>query len=121
VSLRGFVAQFVVEVDQQLVIPLHEIHFDPLDAPFLELIGGGDKLIVKGFPDDPQNDAYVFLTGIRGQFLHIEFRDHIENVAELGDCYNPSSRRDFRKSAPMKLLEDSQVPHIRRPKRQLLA
>ena len=45
-ALRCFAADFMVEVDQQLIVPLHEIDFDSLDAPLRILIESGDQLVV---------------------------------------------------------------------------
>ena len=37
-ALRGFSAHFIVVVDQQLIVPLHKIDFEPLDTPLLVLV-----------------------------------------------------------------------------------
>src|ERR1700730_2398004 len=63
-ALSGLAAHLVVEVDQLLIIPLHEVNFDALDPPLLELIESGVKLIIERLPDNPQDDADVLLPGI---------------------------------------------------------
>src|SRR5467141_4733061 len=56
-TFGGFAANFMVEVDQQLIVALHEVDFDSLDAPLSILIESRDQLIVERLPNHPKNDS----------------------------------------------------------------
>ena len=82
-AFRSFAADFMVEVDQQLIVALHEIDFDTLDAPLGVLLESGDQLIVERLPDYPKNDAHVFFFGVSSQLLHIDFGNDVEHIPKL--------------------------------------
>jgi len=46
-ALRGFEADPAIEVHHHLVAALHEVDFNPLDAPLRILIESGNQLIVE--------------------------------------------------------------------------
>src|SRR5207253_5191879 len=51
-ALRGFAAHLIVEIDQLLVVALHEIDLDSFDSPLRVLIERWNQLIVERFPYD---------------------------------------------------------------------
>ena len=73
----------MIEVDQRLIIALHEINLDAFDSPFFKLIERGLELIVERFPYNPQDDANILLSGIGGEFFHIDFWNYVQHVPQL--------------------------------------
>src|SRR5262249_311618 len=82
-AFGAFGTQLMIEIHQQLVVALHEVNFDSLDSPLGVLIEGGPHLVGEGFPDYPKDYADVFLFGVPGQLLDVDFGNDVANVAKL--------------------------------------
>src|SRR6185503_7099702 len=60
-ALRSLTAGPEIKIDQLLIVALHEVNFDSLDAPFLELVKRLVKLVVERLPHYPKNEADILL------------------------------------------------------------
>src|SRR6185369_5450370 len=82
-ALGGFTADLVVVINHHLIAALHEVDLDAFDAPLFELVESGLKLVVQGLPNDPHDEADVFLFGVGGEFVHVEIGDDFHQIAEF--------------------------------------
>src|SRR5215467_7304000 len=82
-SISRLAAQSVVEIDHELIVPLHEIDLDAFDSPLLELIERRLELVIQRLPHAPENDPDILLLAISDQFLDIHSRHYLEQVAQL--------------------------------------
>jgi len=78
-----FLGDLPVIVDHPLVIPLHEIDLDALDAPAGKTGQGRLQLVEQALPGDPENDLHLALASMRQQLLHIDLRMDGEKIPEL--------------------------------------
>ena len=53
VALGGLAAHLIEVVDHDLIAALHEVHFNSLDPPLIELIQRGNQLVVECLPRGP--------------------------------------------------------------------
>ena len=79
----GFAADFVIVIDQELIVALHEINLDAFDTPLFVLIESGDKLIVQRFPNQPQDNSNIFLLPVSGQLRDVQIGNHFQCIAQL--------------------------------------
>src|SRR5215471_12848547 len=82
-SISRLAAQSVVEIDHELIVPLHEIDLDAFDSPLLELVERRLELVVQRLPHAPENDSDILLLAIGNEFLNIHLRDYLEQIAQL--------------------------------------
>src|SRR5215471_16110939 len=82
-SISRLAAQSVVEIDHELIVPLHEIDLDASDSPLLELIERRLELVIQRLPHAPENDPNILLLAIRNQLLDIHSRHYLEQIAQL--------------------------------------
>ena len=79
--LRALPRDSIEVLNQRLVAPLHEVHFDAFDAPLLVLIERRNQLIAEGLPDHPENDAHVSLLAVFDDFRNVDLRHDVQDIA----------------------------------------
>ena len=82
-----------VEVHHRLVVAVHEVHLEALDAHFRVFSAGALHIFLEGPVAGPEDNAHTFAFGIIAEHRQVDFRNHLEEVGLF--VHRPAFVQDY--------------------------